>query len=270
MLVPDIANPFFPPIIKGAEEAAHARGYTLVLCNTDDLPEREATYLRVMRDGQVDGLLIASTRMADETITTLRGEGFPFVLVNRGTHGEGDLSVTVDNHATAAEAVTHLISLGHRRIGHIAGPQTTTTGVERAEGARAALVAAGLDPTLRTEAQAWSEAAGHRAALALLDRSPTAVFGANDLIALGTLRAARERGLRVPDDLSVVGFNDIGEAALLDLTTVRVPQQLMGGAAAALLIARLEGEHVAEPGVVLPAQLVVRGSTRSLLAAAIA
>ena len=263
MLVPDIANPFFPPIIKGAEDIAHARGYTLVLCNTADVPEREATYLRVLRERQVDGALIASTRMADATITALRADGFPFVLVNRATRGSIDLAVTIDNRAAAGEAIAHLADLGHRRIAQVAGPQTTTTGAERVAGARRALRARGLDASVVVEAEAWSESAGYRAARQLLNGvdPPSAIFGANDLIALGVLRAAREAGLRVPDDLSVVGFNDIGESALIDLTTVHVPQEEMGAAAARLLIAALEHEPLAERRVVLPARMVVRGST---------
>ena len=272
MLVPDIANPFFPPIIRGAEDTALERGYALVLCNTEDVPERETTYLRVLRERQVDGLLIASSRMADAVITRLRRERFPFVLVNRSARG-AELTVTVDNRGSAAEAIAHLAALGHRRIGHIAGPQTTTTGLERAEGARAAIrrLALAEDPALWIEAAAFSEEAGYAAArslLALRER-PTAIFGANDLIAIGALRAAREAGVRVPADLSLIGFNDIRQAELLEppLTTVRVPQYEMGATAARLLIARLQHEPMAASHVVLPAALAVRASTAPLASA---
>jgi LacI family transcriptional regulator len=266
MLVPDIANPFFPPIIRGAEDTTLARGYALVLCNTEDVPEREATYLRVLRERQVDGLLIASSRMADSVITRLRRERFPFVLVNRSARG-AELTVTVDNRRAAGEAIAHLVALGHRRIAHIAGPQTTTTGLERAEGARVAIQRHGLprSAALWIEANAFSEAEGYRCARVLLaeEGRPTAIFGANDLIAVGVLRAAREARLRVPEDLSVVGFNDIRQAELLEppLTTVRVPQYEMGATSARLLIARLENEPLAESHVVLPASFTVRGST---------
>ena len=266
MLVPDIANPFFPPIIRGAEDVALSRGYALVLCNTEDVPEREAAYLRVLRERQVDGLLIASSRMSDAVITRLRRDRFPFVLVNRSAKG-AELTVTVDNRTAAAEAIAHLAGLGHRRVGHIAGPQTTTTGLERAAGVRAAIRGHALanDDALWIEAAAYSEEEGYRCARLLLSRSarPTAIFGANDLIAVGALRAARAAGLRVPGDLSVVGFNDIRQAELLEppLTTVRVPMYDMGAAAARLLIARLEGETIHEPHIVLPATLAIRAST---------
>jgi LacI family transcriptional regulator len=267
MLVPDITNPFFPPIIKGVEDTAQARGYNLILCNTMDSPEREATYLRVLRERQVDGLLIASSFMADSTIAQLRAEKFPYVLLNRAPRGGEDLAVLPDNRAGVTSAIEHLIELGHRRIGLVAGPQTTMTGQERLAAARAALrrhrIAA--DDGLVGIAERFSEEAGYRAAWQLLRgiEPPTAIFGANDLIALGALRVAREAGLGVPRDLSIVGFNDIPLAELLEppLTTVRVPQQEMGVEAATLLIAQLDGEAIPRRRVVLEANLIVRGST---------
>lgn len=261
MLVPDIANTFLAGIIKGAEEAAHARGYTLVLCNTGDLPEREATYIRVLRERQVDGVIIASTRLADTTVDTLRADRFPFVLVNRDAGEPDDLAVTVDNAGSAGAVIDHLAALGHVAIAHVAGPRTTTTGTERAAGALAAGRRHGLDLVV-VEAEAWSELAGYRAARQLLrDGAPGAVFAANDLIAFGVLRAVREAGLRVPDDVALAGFNDIPEATLVDLTTVRVAQEVMGARAAGLLIASLEAEPIPVPRIVLDAELVVRRSS---------
>ena len=266
MLVPDITNPFFSSIIKGTEDAAHERGYNLILCNTADDPEREATYLRILREHLVDGLLIASSQMADDTIAQLREEGFPFVLINRATGSPEDLAVVVDNHAAALKVVAYLASLGHRRVGHIAGPQNTMTGVDRREGYFAGVRAYGLDddPELVVEADAFSEEAGDHALQIMLEAParPTAVFAANDLIAIGMLQRLRENGVRVPTDLSIVGFNDIPLAGLLEpaLTTVRVPQLQMGAAGGHLLIDRLEGRPVGEIRVTLPAELVVRAS----------
>jgi len=261
MLVPDIANTFLAGIIKGAEEAAHECGYALVLCNTGDVPEREATYIRVLRERQVDGMLLASTRMADETIAALRTERFPFVLVNRAAGGRDDLVVTVDNTAAAATVIDHLASLGHTRIAHVAGPRSTTTGAERIAGALGGARRHGVAMEI-VDAETWSEPGGYDAARPLFRAEPpSAVFGANDLIALGVLRAAREAGLTVPNDLALAGFNDTPEAALADLTTVHVAAVEMGANAARLLIARLEGQPIAERRIVLPAALVIRGST---------
>ena len=261
MLVPDIANTFLAGIIKGAEVAAHARGYTLILCNTADLPEREATYIRVLRERQVDGVLVASTRMTDGTIDGLRDDGFPFVLVNRAAGGADDLVVSVDNSRAAGRVVEHLVERGHTAIAHVAGPRSTTTGAERIAGVSDAAHRLGISIEV-VEAETWSELGGYRAARQLFrDIAPTAIFGANDLIALGVLRAAREAGLRMPEDLALAGFNDIPEAELIGLTTVHVEQEEMGARAASLLIAQLEGDVIAERGIVLPAELVVRGST---------
>ncbi|HEX9270486.1 MAG TPA: LacI family DNA-binding transcriptional regulator [Candidatus Limnocylindria bacterium] len=267
MLVPDIANPFFALIIKGAEAAARGRGYDLILCTTEDGREREATSIALLRDRQVDGVLIATARASDAMVADLRRDRFPFALVNRAARGGRDLAVVVDNRRAAGRAIAHLRSLGHRRIAHIAGPRSTTTGAERADGARAALrrTRCDADPALFVEAGAFSEAEGHRVArrLLLLDEPPTAIFGANDLITLGALRAARELELMVPRDLSLIGFNDIPLAELLEpaLTTIRVPQLEMGATAARLLIDRLEGRHAGPARVVLPTELVVRSST---------
>ncbi len=242
MLVPDITNPVFPSIIKGVEGAAHARGYHLILCNTDDSFEREASYLRVLKEWRVDGILIASSSTADSTIAELRREKFPFVLVNSASRASDDLAVVPDNRQGVSAALDHLIELGHRRIGLIAAPQTTMTGQERLLAARA---------TLRRH------------------EPPTAIFGANDLIALGVIRLAREIGLAVPGDLSVVGFNDIPQSELFDppLTTVRVPQEEMGVLAAALLIDQVEGRHIERRRIVLETELEVRGSTATPAAA---
>jgi len=271
MLVPDITNPFFPPIIRGAEEAARARGYELVLCNTDDSPEREDASLRLLRERQADGLLIATSRMADATLDTVRRERFPFVLVNRGSRVAADLAVEVDNERAARSVVDHLVALGHRRIAHIAGPLSTTTGAERAAGFREALRAHGVTVAddLVVEADAYAEGAGYAAGKRVLRARPTAIFAANDLLLIGALRAAREAGLRVPADLSLVGVNDIPLAALIDppLTTVRVPQREMGELAVGILIARLEGRDVPVPRVRLETTLVVRGSTAAPAAA---
>jgi LacI family transcriptional regulator len=267
MLVPNIDNPFFPPIIKGVEDTAHARGYNLILCNTEDSSEREATYLRVLRERQVDGLLIASSFMADSTIAELRHDHFPFVLVNRGSRSARDLAVVVDNALGVAAAIEHLVGLGHRRIGIVAGPQTTMTGQQRLTAARAALREHRIrvDPALVAVAEAFSQEAGYRAArrLVFATEPPTAIFGANDLIALGALRAIREAGLECPAHVSIVGYNDIPLADLFGppLTTVHVPQREMGTQAAALLIAQIEGEPIAASRVVAQVHLVVRGST---------
>jgi DNA-binding LacI/PurR family transcriptional regulator len=205
--------------------------------------------------------------MADETITALREQQYPFVLVNRVASDAGDLAVLVDNHAAAFGAVSHLAELGHRRIGHIAGPLSTTTGIERRGGYLAAVASLGLaqDPDLIVEADAYTVSAGYDALAAMLAGSghPTAVFAANDLIAIGMLQLLRTLGIRVPQELSIVGFDDIPLVGLLDpaLTTVRVPQSEMGMAGARLLIDRLEGRPIGDVRITLPTELIIRASS---------
>ena len=273
MLVPNIDNPLFPPIIKGIEDVAHARGYNVILCNTEDSSEREDSYLRVLRERQVDGVLIASSFTADATIATLRRERFPFVLVNRGSAAADDLAVVVDNETGVREAIGHLADLGHRRIGIVAGPQTTMTGQQRLAAAKAALRERRLrlEPAQLAVAEAFSQEAGYRAARRLVVGSepPTAIAAGNDLIALGVLRAAREAGFMCPQQLSLVGFNDIPFAEFFGppLTTVAVPKRDMGMRAAELLIAQLEHEPIQARRITVEAHLVIRGSTAAPAAA---
>ena len=267
MLVPHIDNPLFPSIIKGVEQTARSRGYNLILCNTEDSSEREGEYLRVLRERQVDGIVIASSFMSDATIAELRHDGFPFVLVNRGTRGGDDLVVVVDNNMGTAEAIGHLVDLGHSRIGIVAGPQTTMTGQQRLAAAKAALRERGvrLESSQVSVAESFSEEAGYRAARRLIHGGapPTAIFCANDLVALGTLRAAREAGLDCPDQISLVGFNDIPFAELFapPLTTVHVPQRELGELAAGLILAQIEQQPIPARRIVLDVHLVIRGST---------
>lgn len=267
MLVPNIDNPLFPPIIKGVENTARARGYNLILCNTENSSEREDEYLRVLRERQVDGVLIASSFMGDATIAELRRDHFPFVLVNRGSRNVDDLAVLVDNDTGIAEAVAHLVELGHRRIGIVAGPQTTMTGQQRLAAAKAALRAHGIrvDPALVSVAEGFSQESGYRAGRRLVfgAEPPTAMLCANDLVALGALRAIREAGLQCPGEISLVGFNDISLAELLDppLTTIHIEQNEMGARAAELIIAQVEGHKIDSRRVTMPSHLVVRRST---------
>ena len=203
MLVPDITNPFFSSIIKGAEDAARERGYNLILCNSEDDPAREAAYLRVLRERQVDGLLIASSQMADDTIDELREEDFPFVLLNRAAQSAERPRGRRRQPRGGRRAWSRTSpALGHRRVGHIAGPQNTTTGADRREGYRAGVRVHGLadEPALVVEADAFSEEAGNRALGIMLagPARPTAVFAANDLIAIGMLQRLRDDRRRRP------------------------------------------------------------------------
>lgn len=261
-VVPDITNPFYPALIRGIQSVVDAEGYDLVTIGTDGLPAREAHVLNWGRQGRCDGIVGVFWTL---TARDLAGMGVPVVRVENSRKRGGSLPIDdlfVDGRAAAHAMTRLLVARGHRRIGMIAGrggPQAV-----RIEGFRAALAEAGLPAVVDLD-DAFNEDGGHRAARAMLagpDR-PTAIFAANDLMAIGALQAAAEAGLAVPDDLAVAGFDDIPAARLVtpSLTTVRQFEQDIGACAARLLLDRL-GSGRAAPGTAheMPFSLVERRS----------
>ncbi len=268
VLIPDITNPVFPPIIRGIERALGPAGYTTILADSDEDPDIEQGILDRMRARQVDGLILATAHRADQVVEECEADGIPFVLINRTMEGEGIYSVTNDDFGGIALAVDHLADLGHRRIAHLAGPQDLSTGFERHRGYIAAVKARGLenDPDLIFVCGAFSEAAGKAGLESLLDSAKpfTAVIAGNDMLALGCYDALEERGLSCPDDISVTGFNDMPfvDKFRPPMTTVRIPHYEMGATAAEILLSLLEGEDDKPPkSVCQTLELIVRGST---------
>ncbi len=266
-LIPDIANPFFASVLRGMEDAAAERNYSIILANTDDLPTREAHGLAMMRDRQVDGLLLATARLRDPAIEQLTAEHVPFVLVNRRTEPITPNTVVPDDYSGAVTAVEHLLAFGHRRIAHIAGSDDASTGYLR----RAAYLDTMRSHGLAAEsaelliAGSFREAGGYDAMRALLSlpEPPTAVFAVNDLAALGALNALTEAGLRVPHDFSVIGFNDLSQMMHMapTLTTMRVPHRAMGVRAAERLLDMVINGVIPEQPLLLPVTLMARQST---------
>jgi LacI family transcriptional regulator len=265
MLIPDITNPFFPPVVRGAEDTLAEGGYMLVLANTDNDPVLERRHLAGMLELQVDGLLLAMARRRDPLVEELRSGPTPVVLVNRTIDRGGVSAVIPDDQAGMTLAVEHLYQLGHRRIGHVAGPSDTSTGARRLAGFSAAMAFLDLPDTLVGQASTFSEGAGREAARPLFaaDSVPTAVVAANDLIALGVIEAGEEAGLRCPDDFSVVGFNDMPFADRFrpPLTTVRIPEYDIGRRAGRLLQGRIEQPDQKPETILIAPELVVREST---------
>jgi LacI family transcriptional regulator len=266
MLIPDITNPFFPEIIKGAETAASEKGLSLILCNTDENSAKEKDLVRFLIDRRVDGILLFSSRLEDETLVEVEKSGIPFVLVNRGSRSNSGPHVVVDNSQGAQLAVQHLIRLGHRRIAHISGFLYTETGLERFEGYRKSLNAAGLPFVSEYMVEAgFAEQKGYTAMQKLLSVSkpPTAVFAANDLMAMGAMTAVIEKGLRIPEDLSIVGFDDIWVARRItpSLTTIRIPLNEMGYLAVQMIADKIKKNTLINERVILPPELVIRSST---------
>ncbi len=267
LVIPDLTNPLFPPIVRGIEEVLEPAGYSGLIVNTDNDPGREQNQVELLRSRQVEGLIVATALVDHPLLEKLHRERVLMVMVNRRPDGIDVPSITPDDATGVALAVRHLADLGHRRIAHVAGPSNTSTGVVRARAFRSTIRDLGLDddPRLTATCDHWSEAAGAEALRGMLDADLgfTAVVAGNDLIALGCYDVFAERGMSCPEDMSVVGFNDMPFLDKLrpPLTTIAIPHQQIGAEAARLLL-----DAIAEPerparSVLLPLALVVRGST---------
>ena len=265
VVLPDITNPFFPPIIRGIESYVNPRGYTSLLVNTDSDAAVERTALDSLIDRRVDGLIVASGQRDETALTDLYRSGIKVVLLNRDAGSVPYPLVGGDDASGVKAAVEHLVGLGHRNILHVAGPINFSTSLKRAEAFSAACA---MHPEVTSRvitADSLSTAAGERIMKRDIERGsgPTAVVAGNDLIALGVLRALRTHGLRCPHDVSVVGFNDMpfAEDFSPPLTTVHVPTEAMGKRAAELILEAIRTGSVDQQTVLLPVSLVVREST---------
>jgi LacI family transcriptional regulator len=274
VLIPDLNNPLFPPIVRGIEDRLAAAGYVALIGNTDGDADRERTLFEQMRARHVDGLVLATVHLGDPLLADSARADLPVVLMNRLAQDYSLPSVSVDNERGIRMAVAHLAQLGHTRIAHIAGPQEVSTGLTRYRGFLSAMEAHGLspDPELIVTARAFSIEEGHRCAQQLIERDPgcTAVAAGNDMLAVGCYAALDDAGLRCPQDLSVVGFNDMPFIDRLrpPLTTIRFPHYQVGTEAAQLLLERIAGHTGPVKVLFLAPELVVRGSTGPVPAAA--
>ena len=266
VIIPDITNPFFGALFRGIEDGAAPRGYQVMLCNTDGSPDRQRAHLHSLTARRVDGIILASSFLNDPAVRWLRHQRVPYALVNRFSDDRLDPFVGSDDVSGGRLATEHLIELGHVRIGHLSGQPTVSTGVLRKRGYLAALAEAGLaaGPELQAES-GFTEQGGVQATERLLSAAdpPTAVFAVTDAAAVGVYGYARRKGIRIPRDLAIVGYNDIPLAGRLlpGLTTVHVPIHEFGSAAVKLLLDQIDGGQVTPRRVVFTPQLGVRGST---------
>jgi len=267
VILPDLTNPLFPPIVRGIEDRLTLHGYVALLGNTDNDEAREWRVIEGMRDRHIDGLIVATARRHHPSLVEFAKRSVPLVLVNRVVDDHLLPSVSVDDPLGARRAVAHLASLGHRRIAHVAGPQQLSTGHGRYRGFISGLEASGVafDEGIVVFADSFSEPEGYRAARELLGSNPdvTAIVAGNDMLALGVLRALASIGLSCPTDVSLVGFNDMPfmDRITPPLTTIRLPHYEVGAAAADLLIERIADPTGPAKGVFLAPELIVRSST---------
>jgi LacI family transcriptional regulator len=266
VVVPDLTNPVLPPIVRGIEEVLWQAGLACLLADTDNRPEREAALVDELRARRCEGLIVATATRTSPTVAGLAGAELPAVLVTRETDDRSLPLVAGDDAAGVAADVGHLVELGHERVAHVTGPRDLSTTARREAAFRAALAQHGLagEPAV-VHGDAFTVPAGRRAAAELLRarRDFSAILAGNDMIALGCYEALAEAGLRCPGDVSVAGHNDMPLMAQVSppLTTVAIPQQRIGAEAARMLLALLAGDDGASRRVLLPTELVVRGST---------
>ena len=269
VVIPDITDPVFPPIIRGIEDGLAAHGYVAILANTDGDPRRQVQVIETLRPRGIDGLIVASALRHDEDVSRLTA-GMAVVTVSRRTDDPRFSSVVHDEDDGVRRILTHLASLGHRCLATIAGPQTVSTGFNRytsflRQGEGLALE---TGPPPVSFARAFNELEGERCAEELLaaGRPFTALVCANDRLAVGAITALRRHGIDCPRDMSVTGFNDMALADRLSpaLTTVRVNHYRAGVEAADLIVEKLAKGAAGPRHVVLPVELVVRDSTRSI------
>lgn len=268
VIISDITNPFFPQVIRGIEDALAPRRYHVVLADTDGDPARDAEAIGLMLEQQVDGLILAASRAPDAALIQALERGVSVVLINRLFQDHPRAASVLTNARRGARAATaHLIGLGHSRIAYIAGPEASWSNKERLAGYREALEEAGIVPceAYVVSAEPATIQGGMAAAdwLLGLPERPTALIAFDDLIAIGAIKAAVRRRVRVPDDLAVVGFDDIELAAFINpaLTTVRQPKYEMGRVAAELMLAMLSGDDNVPRVQFLTEELVVRRSS---------
>ncbi len=267
LIVTDITNPFFTTVARGVEDTASEQDFSVIFCNTDESPDEEARYVNVLMQKQVDGLLLVPAGGSIESIKSLRAHRLPFVLLDRRIPNIEVDVVYSDHEQGAFEIIMHLLELGHQRIAVLSGPADVTSASDRVAGYCRALAHVGMDPHVAPiyygpfTAEGGYESA--KRALAATPR-PTALFAANNFIANGALRAIREAGLKLVDDVSLVTFDDLSDSFFIEpfLTVVQQPAYEIGRQATLLLLDRLAGNGPDEPQeIILPAQLIVRKSS---------
>jgi DNA-binding LacI/PurR family transcriptional regulator len=247
LVVTTIADPFIGEVVRGVEETALDNGYSVILCDSNAEPEREVACVRMLREKRVDGIIVTSSRVGSLYVPLLQELGVPIVLINNQHESRYVYSVRTDNVQGGRLAGQYLVSLGHHHIAYISGPPNAHSSLERLEGCRIALRKRGLDVADDWVLPGDGRTGGGLAGVdLLLQRAPrpTAVFCYNDMTAIGALRAARSAGLGVPGDLSIIGYDDIHFAALVDppLTTVAQAKHILGQRAMDLTLNLLEEE----------------------------
>ena len=266
ILIPDLMNPFFHELVKGSQDFFINSDISLILCDTNDDKERERKYIDLLYNKQIDGLLIATIHNDNFTEELLGKYNLNYVIVNRSSKNNKASVIKTEDFEGAKMAVKHLAELGHKKIAHISGPIFTETGYERLSGFRQAMIENNLVCKQEYIIHAnYNEQDGYTSMMKLLksEDPPTALFAANDIMAMGAIKAVKDSGLSVPEDISIVGYNDIWIACHMapPLTTVKTPLYDMGYLGAELLYEQVTGKSKEKRNIILPVELIVRSST---------
>lgn len=268
LVIPDIRNQFFTSLARGVEDVASKYEYRVMLCNTDEDTDKQRGYVDTFRSKIVDGFIISVASERDKCLGRVNRQSLPFVLIDRLCKGVSADAVIVDNKDGAFKAVSHLLQLGHRRIGLIGGKSDTLTGRERLRGYREAYRTLGMECDREiVKDGGFTIEGGYRATKALLDlkNCPTALFIANNAMTIGSLKALAEAKVKIPDEMSVIGFDDSDWAEFFapPLTVVRQPTYSMGTLAGEILFQRILGEGPRDwQEVVLRPELIIRSSCK--------
>lgn len=265
LIVSDISNPFFSELLRGVEKITTSESYSLIISNTDETLEKEELYLDVLRQKQVDGFIIAPTGKNDEKLKDFMEKDLPFVFVDRKIENIPAPSVLSDNVSGAKKAIEHLIEKNHNRIGVVSGLDPVTTTRERIKGYREALDAHGIsfDKTLvergNSQVKGGFEATGQ---LLNLDNPPTAIFSTNNLMTIGVMQAMKQKGVKCPEEVALVGFDDFQWADTFEptLTTVAQDPHKIGSEAAKILFSHIESKREDGSEVRVPTNLIIRES----------
>ncbi|MGE5464545.1 MAG: LacI family DNA-binding transcriptional regulator [Syntrophothermus sp.] len=266
LVMTDITNPFFTMIARGVEDTASNLDYTVIYCNTDESEREEEKYINILVQKQVDGVLLVPACGNSKSIQFLQSNDIPFVLIDRTLPNiEVDL-VRGDSEQGAYDLTRHLFEIGHRNIVTITGPQEISTAQDRASGYRRAMKEAGLEEFIQVYYGSFTQTSGYKLAQQAFSMQPrpTAILGGNNFISIGILKALRDVGLRVPEDVSVVGFDDLPESLIIDpfLTVATQPAYEMGRQATDLLLKRISGQmEKTVQEIVLPTEIIVRRSS---------
>lgn len=270
VIIPDVSNEFYSEIVRGAEDAARGERYNILLCSTDGKSEKEGHAVSMLSEKLVDGIIMLSYDLSGDILRSLHEADIPVALIATLLEEDAFITVNISNYQASRQAVEYLLGLGHRRIAMIAGPERDRDGGEnRLAGYQAALAESGIgyDPVLVERSGGYTYEQGYLCMQRILERNTglTAVFAASDHIAMGCIRALWDRGVRVPEDVSVMGFDNLSitNYAIPPVTTVDQPRYEMGRLAAEKICQILDGQTVEERHFVLTHSIVCRSSTGS-------